>query len=353
MESGGVYQIRAKIPGCLAVMALVGCGAKSLPDSNSPEDPNARHALSDPGTWSYLGLAGGAYAGGATMPPAHRALGISQANGVRPLDGNGAPAQTGKIVLLSIGMSNTTQEFCNPSPSGQCASGSFVQQALADPDVQTSSLVMVDGARGGQTAGTWDAPTDPNYDQVRDTRLAPAGVTERQVQVAWVKVANAGPTVSLPAVTADAYTLVTQIGGIARALRIRYPNLRLVFLSNRTYAGYATTSLNPEPYAYESGFAVKWVIGAQIEQMATGQVDPRAGNLAVPGSGPWLAWGPDLWANGMSPRADGLTWARSDFGSDGTHPSSAGVRKVGRLLLDFLRLSPHGGCWFVNGASCT
>jgi hypothetical protein len=286
------------------------------------------------------------------LPSAHRAAGITGANAVVPFDANGNPSAAGKLVLLSIGMSNTTQEFCNRAGSGQCTTGTFVQQALADPAVQKSSLVLVDGARGGQSAATWLNPTDPNYDQVRDTRLAPAGVTERQVQAVWLKVANPGPTVSLPASGADAYLLVTQIGAIARALRTRYPNLKLVFVSNRTYGGYATSTLNPEPYAYESGFAVKWTIEAQINQAATGQADMRAGNLDYRTVAPWLGWGPDLWANGTLGRADGLSWAREDFGSDGTHPSPAGVQKVGRLLLDFFKQSPLTRCWFVIAGSC-
>src|SRR5262249_49667350 len=159
--------------------------------------------------------------------------------------------------------------------------------------------------------------------------------------------ANAGPTVSLPASGADAYTLVAQEGGIARALKTRYPNLKLVFYSNRTYAGYATTTLNPEPYAYEAGFAVKWVIQAQIDQIATGQADPRAGDLDYRTGAPWLGWGPDLWAKGTTARADGLVWNSDDFGSDGTHPSASGVRKVGGLLLTFFKQSPFTRCWFL------
>ena len=339
------------LPGALLIGALHACAEASIGQVSST-DTVPSHALSEPGSWSYLGFSGGQYPGGAGQPFPHFLAGITRARAVVPLDANGSPSATGKLVLLSIGMSNTTQEFCNRETSGQCSSGSFVAQALADPAVQHTTLVLVDGARGGQTAGTWDAASDPNYDQVRDTRLIPAGVTERQVQVAWVKVANAGPTVSLPASGADAYLLVSQLGAIARALRIRYPNLKLVFLSNRTYAGYATTTLNPEPYAYESGFAVKWVIQAQIAQMATGQPDARAGDLDYTGAAPWLGWGPDLWAKGSTPRADGLLWNREDFGGDGTHPSAAGVQKVGRLLLDFFKTSSETRCWFLLSGVC-
>ena len=35
-----------------------------------------------------------------------------------------------------------------------------------------------------------------------------------------------------------------------------------MFLQSRTYGGYATTNENPDPYAYEYGFATKWLIQA-------------------------------------------------------------------------------------------
>ncbi|MFN2421966.1 MAG: hypothetical protein ABR527_11450 [Gemmatimonadota bacterium] len=58
-----------------------------------------------------------------------------------------------------------------------------------------------------------------------------------------------------------------------------------------------------EPWAYESGFALKWVIEAQIEQMRTGAVDPIAGDLS-PAVAPIIIQGPYLWADGEIPRSD-------------------------------------------------
>lgn len=304
--------------------------------------------MTDLGTQTYLGFPGGLYPEGNAMPLEHRLGGLAQAALVRPLDRDGNPDPAGKIVMLSIGMSNTTQEFCSQNNPAPCSSWSFVGQAMADPTVNHSTLVLVNGAKGGQTAELYDSPTDVNYDRIRDTDLVPLGLTEQQVAVGWVKEAHARPLVSLPNANADAYRLVVDLANIARAMKVRYPNLRLLYFSSRIYAGYATTTLNPEPFAYESGFAVKWLIEAQIHQMSQGAIDNRAGDLNYQSSfAPWIAWGPYLWADGMNPRSDGMTWARSDLESDGTHPTQSGEQKVGSLLLAFFKQEPTARDWFL------
>ncbi|HEY3246359.1 MAG TPA: hypothetical protein VGM03_23690 [Phycisphaerae bacterium] len=309
--------------------------------------------LNDLGTALYLGqFQGGLYPGGSNVvPAAHQNEGLARASAIQPLDTAGNPSPTGKYILLSIGMSNTTQEFCNQQGGQDCNSWSFVGQALADSQVNTTTLKIINGALGGQSAAYWDSPSDANYDRIRDQELAPLGLTEAQVQIAWVKVANPQPTVSLPAANADAYTLLTQMGNISRALKVRYPNIKIAFFSSRIYAGYASSTLNPEPYAYESGLAVKWLIEAQINQAAGGPMEPHAGNMDYNSVVPWIAWGPYLWADGLVPRSDGLIWLCADMDNDGTHPSTSGETKVGSMLLNFMLTSPFSAPWFVAGES--
>jgi hypothetical protein len=307
--------------------------------------------LIDMGVSTYLGFGGGLYENGTNSPPTdHAAAGIAHAASVRPLDASGSPSASGKMVLLSIGMSNTTQEWCSPSSALPCDSYTLMGQAATSASVNHTTLVIVNGAAGGQAASTWDSPADLNYDRVRDTRLAPSGVTEQQVQAVWLKLADSGPTVSLPSAASDAYALETFMGNVVRALKTRYPNLQLVFASSRIYAGYATmTTLNPEPYAYESGFSVKWLIQAQIDQMRNGGpiVDTRAGDLNLATGAPWIAWGPYLWADGTTPRSDGLTWVSGDLVADGTHPSISGRTKVADMLMSFFLSSPFAQCRFA------
>jgi lysophospholipase L1-like esterase len=136
--------------------------------------------------------------------------------------------------------------------------------------------------------------------------------------------------------------LQTQMQDILMTAQQRYPQLKQAFLSNRIYAGYALTPLNPEPYAYETGFAIKWLIEAQLNGDPGFNYDPGNGSVVMP----WLSWGPDVWADGLTPRSDGLTWECADYTWDGTHPSDVGSEKVGQMLLEFFKTDSVTG-WFL------
>ena len=312
----------------------------------------ARVALTDMGSATYEGFSGLLYPGSNALPAAHLAAGIALANQVVPLDGNGAPSASGKVVLLSIGMSNATQEWCTKIAGDPCNSWSFTGQSQG---VRRGTVKVVNGAHSSSTAEVWVSAAGSEYQRVLDSALTPAGVTEKQVQVVWLKLALMHPSSSLPRADADAFQVLADGGQILRALRSRYPNLKLVFVASRIYAGYATVTLNPEPYAYEGGFSVKWLVDAQIQQMAAGGsiVNPVAGNLNYSaGAAPWVVWGPYLWANRANARLDGLQWFLADLESDGTHPSDQGEAKVAGMLVDFFSTSPVARCWFISGATC-
>jgi hypothetical protein len=128
-------------------------------------------------------------------------------------------------------------------------------------------------------------------------------------------------------------------------LRQRFPNLRAAYLSSRIYAGYATTPLNPEPYAYEGAFAARWVIQSQAAGDPLLNFDQARGPVLAPA----VLWGPYLWTDGVKPRkADGLVWLKEDVSTkDGTHPSDSGREKVAKLLLDFLHDNPLASSWYL------
>jgi hypothetical protein len=339
---------------CVA-LALACSGGNVAPLSCTGRTDATRVPLTELADGCYLAYRGGLYPNGSNeLPAAHLAAGRAAAAQIVPRDVNGAPSASGRYVLLSIGMSNTTQEFCNDGGQPRsCLQPGFVARAAADVAVNQSTLAIVNGAASGRTASSWTSAPSAEYDRIRDVWLTPLGLSEQQVQIAWVKVANPQPTVRLPNEASDAFVLTRQIGDIARALKTRYPNLRQIFLSSRIYAGYATTALNPEPYAFENGFSVKWAIESQIDQAAGGAGDGRTGDLRYEtGIAPWMAWGPYLWAAGTDARGDGLTWVVGDFAADGTHPATPGREKVATMLLTFFKTSPVTACWFLAGQAC-
>jgi hypothetical protein len=336
-----VRRVRARLPAfsrtlaavALFVPALLTSPLASAADAASCSNTSTGNTpLNDLGTGTYQGDQGGLYPGGSnTRPPAHDAAGLVLAEGVQPMDAAGAPDPNGKYVLLSIGMSNATIEF-----------QAFMPPASSDPD-KDPNLVIVDGAASGADADSIANPAAP-YWQAVDQRLAETGVTDQQVAVAWVKEAIAHPTTGFPEYPED---LEGDQAAISEILHQRFPNLRLAYYSSRTYGGYATTDLNPEAYAYWSGFADKWLIEDQINDDPDLNYDPTKGTVQAP----WMSWGPYLWADGLAPRSDGLTWLCDDFRDDGTHPSDLGASKVANMLLDFFKTDSTAREWFLATAT--
>jgi len=296
---------------------------------NPPRDSTGMVPLTELRKGYYKGEQGGIYPGGANEPPAaHRTAGLEIARRITPLDAEGKTTPDGKIVLLSIGMSNTTQSF-----------QVFMKRAAADAEINPRA-VIVDGAQGGNSA---EVTADPKsgFWPVVDERLSKAGVTPAQVQVIWMKQAIQMPSRPFPV---EARALHGYLLENAHILSRRFSNLKIVYLSSRIYGGFAQSALNPEPHAYESGFAVNWLIADQIAGKPELNYDPKKGAVRSA----WLAWGPYLWADGIKARADGLAWLREDLAGDGTHPSMSGREKVAGLLLDFLKKDPSSRPWFVK-----
>jgi hypothetical protein len=295
--------------------------------------------LTDLGTDFYKGEDGGLYGGGSNEPPAeHRRAVLRELQQIRPLDADGKPAADGKIGFISAGMSNTTMEF-----------STFKKKADADP-LKSPVVEIVDTAQGARVATVWANAAlgnrGPDPWPVVDQRLKDAGVSPKQVQVVWIKHAQGQPhTLSaMPRMLHAQYLANNTILTLQR-LRQRFPNVRVAYLSSRIYAGYATTPLNPEPYAYEGAFAARWVIQAQAGGDPLLNFDPDQGTVMAPA----VLWGPYLWTDGVKGRkVDNLVWLKEDVtAKDGTHPSDSGRDKVAGLLLDFLHQNPLASSWYL------
>lgn len=303
-----------------------------------PKETTGVKPLTELGEGTYKKQTGGLYGDGHNEPPtSHAAAARKETAKIQPLDAQGQPSPEGKIVLLSMGMSNTTNEFS-------------LFKTTADRDPQKSPrLVIVDAAQGGQAAIQWSDPDSDNGKRVwgtADSRIKAAGVTPQQVQVVWLKQAliQQGQYGEFPE---HARKLEAELVKNLHAAKQHFPNLRIAYLSSRIYGGYATGQLNPEPYAFEGAFSVRSVIESQIKRDSKLNFDPDRG----PVTSPLVLWGPYLWGDGTTPRKDdGLVWKREDFAGDGTHPSDSGRKKVTDLLLKFFKTDANARTWFLKAA---
>src|SRR5690349_1478617 len=287
--------------------------------------------LNDLGTGTYQGFQGGLYPGGANVRPlAHEIAGLAQAAQVVPRDAAGnVDVVNGKIGFISIGMSNCVIHF-----------NAFMQSAATDT-AKNPRVVLANCAQGGQTAAILANASAAYWTSWVPAHLAAAGLSAAQVQAVWFLEADSHPTQPFPQ---DAQTLQAEFTTIMGILRSSYPNTRVLYAASRIYAGYATTTLNPEPWAYQQGFANKWLIEDQINGNPALNFDPNLGAVVSP----WLAWGPYMWADGLVPRSDGLTWVcPGDFNSDGTHPSAQGAAKNAVYLTNFMHGDSTAQSWYL------
>jgi hypothetical protein len=273
---------------------------------------------------TYEGYEGGLYEGGKNQPSAgYLSLGLAASAKVIPLNSAGQPDAAGIICLLTVGFSNTTME-----------SQAFKKVSEADSD-RNPRVQVVDGAVGGRDAIELANPALTRYWGELSGKLDAANVTSAQVQVVWLKEVVAGETLPFPQ---DAFKFRDALASIMKTLKNKFANLKIIYVSSRIYGGYSLRNGSQEPWAYQGGFAYKWMIA-----------DWKEG--ATPGA-PWVAWGPYLWANGTTPRSDSLVWNLSDYvTTDHMHPGPTGTAKVASLLSSFFKTDPTARTWYLKIAS--
>ncbi len=307
------------------------CTGEFIPVSQPLNDLGANEYIRMDGT--PTGYMGGLYPGGVnSRPNEHEVAGVDIASQITPLNAAGVPDPNGRIVMISVGMSNTAAEFIE-----------FIQLAAADPAVNPQ-VTLVNGAQPGQTSPDWVDPNAPAWNVV-DQRLANAGLTPLQVQVVWVKLTRIGPG-NFPG---RAQELQHDLEIIARNLKIRYPNSTLAYYSSRTRSFTYWQGLSPEPTAFETAFSVRWMLENQINGDPDLNYDPANGPVVAP----WLSWSAYLWIDGLNPRSDGRVWLHEDMVADCTHPSDSGELKVAEQLLDFFKYDTTARLWFAVDPSTT
>jgi hypothetical protein len=231
--------------------------------------------------------AGGLYGNGSNEPPAsHLDAGLAAAATV--------PA-TGAM-LQALGMSTTTQVYhaWRTSTNTACY-------------MPSTSL-----AAGGMVANSWDEPGDNGWARLTSGPLFNKNIRGEDFDVLWVLLVS------------DLYggLTVAQMDAVLDQIRFYLPNLKMIFVNSYNYLGYKSPPAEPA-CGWNDGLVVReWVLSHMNE------------------TDPWIGWGPYFWANGETPRSDGLVWLPEDYNSDGHHPSASGLAKHVALMEAFFQTSP-------------
>ena len=300
----------------------------NITGTSNPEIP-----MDTLGGGTYLGYEGGLYPGGSNaMPSAHQQFGINLAQAIQPLDANGKPSSSGKYVLLSLGTSDANYEFER-----------FLEYASGESTINPN-LVIVEGAMGNEALDTLLSPNGYLFwNNIYNWAFPEAKVTPQQVVAIWLEPEDAHPPGLFPQ---DMQQIHTELRTLIPNLLVRFPNLKLLYLSSRAYGGYANPAKTVnEPYSYDQGYALQAVLADQINGDPALNFDPSVG----PVEAPWMAWENYKWGNGMTAH-NGLVWACPDFRSDGYHVSGPGEDKVSGLLMNFLKSDPTAAPWFYAGS---
>lgn len=283
-------------------------------------------AITDLGTGYYGTYQGGLYANGSNVDdPTHHAYGVSMAQAIQPLDVNGNPNPNGKYALLTIGHSNTED-----------VSDQLVTLGSSDP-AKSSSLVLVNGGTGSSSADELQDPSSYFWGLISYAYLPNAGVSPLQVEVVWLNDVDVSHPPSIP-------DLQSMLENIARIILSKFPNTKILYLSSVNYTAYSNGVRNaqPEPTAYETGFAVKALIQDQVNGLNNLNYNPANGPVVAP----WASWAAYYWTDGLLGRNDGLTWSCQDNINDGVHPATSGRVKAAGQLLNFLKTDDTAVPWF-------
>lgn len=297
--------------------------------------PSAFVPLTDLAGKTYRGYNGGLYANGSNeRPNTHHHEILQQIAKIKPLNAQGQADTKGKIVMIGVGASNPRTEF-----------ESFKKKAL-DLKQLNPQLAFINTCIGGQGVQKMNDPGD-NYWQSASNTLKNSGLSDKQVQLAWVETDNTqtGDTLfpRAPLQLMEDYRLLLEV------LHDKYPNLQVVYFSARAFSGFATPVPGGVgkgllfPRDYLSGWAVKWLIENAALQKPGFVTEGSNANI------PHVTWGSYHWSNGNLPRGDGFVLdCQTDVGEDGLHLTAKGEDKIGQLMLDYFLNDPVSQLWLLK-----
>ncbi len=325
LNSLGQNNMKAQI-----LILIIGYSSTLMGQKDCQQQRQSFIPLSELGKGYFRGYQGGLYPGGLNNPSGNYLQDLSNfSQSIQALDSNGMPDANGHIVFIGVGASNPRTEF-------------QAFQKITDTFRHINKrLKTVNTCIGGQGVQKMNQLSD-NYWKQADKMMDSMGLSNLQVQIAWLETENTSSAdSSFPGGPAS---LVTDVKVLLRMMKQKYPNLKICYLSARTYAGWVSggTGRGLEyPRDYYNGWAMKWVIDSAINQASGFEYSGSTPSIPMP------VYSTYNWTNGEQVRQDGFSVdCETDFGGDGLHLSIAGENKIGEQLFKFFNSDIHTSRWF-------
>ena len=288
----------------------------------------------------YLGFQGGLYPDGFNeMPAAHADSGVAIAQMILPINFDGeVDTVFGKTVMLGLGSVSAGKSF-----------NKFIAQ-YNDQGYTDSCVRIVNGCLDDFGLEEMiDANADETYWKDVNDYLQAADLKKKQVRVVWLMTTSFSDTITTMSAYVD--SLTSQYIAVIRKLKAQFTNLKLIYLSGMQFGGYVDLEAQhvnafAEPAPYYNDFAIKAAITAQLNG------DTLLNYSGADAEAAWVAWGPNVWADGRNLRDyDELRWlcpGDYDAGDNGMVLSGTGNQKVSDRLFEFFTTNVTTTPWIFG-----
>ena len=279
--------------------------------------------VADLGNQMFNGFRGGKYPGSNAIPQKHFLQGEKESEKITALDKNGMTDSTGSIGFLVLGYSTAAM------------TGRYFRYITQQEKINPAVKILI-GAQGGLDINSMLEQGGKYYLTI-DSILEKENMSNLQVQVIWLSSGDIH-SFSEP-FPQQCETQVEKYRTALAILKNKFPNLHVVFLSDRPYAGYIGTE-GPQDLKEPSGYYNSWTIKWLIEKQITLEKGFTYDDL------PFIDWGPTLWTNGEKGNSSGYRWNCDDAGKGGIHASAKGRAKEACKLYLFFTSHPYCTKWF-------
>jgi len=181
-------------------------------------------------------------------------------------------------------------------------------------------------------------PNDEYWDHVTQILTGGAHSSYRQVQVIYLEADDSSKNdIIFPA---RALKVKEDLQTCLRLYKIKFPNVKVVYVLGRTRTFGNQKLFNREPSPYYFGWACKWAIEDQINGV------PGTAYKGKKPVSPMVTWGFYQWADSLPRVTDNFYWRLSET-QDGLHANPVGQDTLATRFQNFLLTDKRAGIWYA------